>query len=216
MSDERKGRLFVALAALAWSTAGVLQRELSVSTATQVGGRALFAALGLLAYTALTERSRWWRSMRAIGLGGVLRRAEPRVRRERALLAGPRADLRGGARHAARRPGRAPNLGRDGRGGRRGRGDGRRAGPRERARPVAFVLRLGVVRRHDRDRPAPARCLDGARDVPLAGDRARRRGAVRVGARGRRRRAVARDARPDADRPRLRLLDDRQPLDPGG
>ncbi|HZP73591.1 MAG TPA: DMT family transporter [Gaiellaceae bacterium] len=71
MSDERKGRLFVALAALAWSTAGVLQRELSVSTATQVGGRALFAALGLLAYTALTERSRWWRSMRAIGLGGV-------------------------------------------------------------------------------------------------------------------------------------------------
>jgi drug/metabolite transporter (DMT)-like permease len=71
MSDRRKGRLFVALAALAWSTAGVLQRELSVSTAAQVGGRALFAALGLLAYTALTERSRWWRSFRAIGGGGL-------------------------------------------------------------------------------------------------------------------------------------------------
>lgn len=71
MSDERKGRLFVALAALAWSTAGVLQRELSVTTASQVGGRALFAAVGLLAYIALTERSRWWQSFKAIGAGGV-------------------------------------------------------------------------------------------------------------------------------------------------
>jgi drug/metabolite transporter (DMT)-like permease len=71
MSDGRKGRLFVALAALAWSTAGVLQRELSVSTAAQVGGRALFAAAGLFVYTALVERSRWWASFRAIGAGGL-------------------------------------------------------------------------------------------------------------------------------------------------
>ncbi len=71
MSDARRGRLFVALAALAWSSAGVLQRELSVSTASQVGGRALFAAVGLVAYTALTERSQWLRSFRAIGFGGL-------------------------------------------------------------------------------------------------------------------------------------------------
>jgi drug/metabolite transporter (DMT)-like permease len=71
MSDERKGRLFVALAAVAWSSAGLLQRELSVSTATQVAGRALFAAGGLLVFVAVTERRGWLRSARAIGAGGL-------------------------------------------------------------------------------------------------------------------------------------------------
>jgi len=71
MSDERRGRLFVALAAVAWSSAGLLQRELSVSTATQVGGRALFAVLGLLVYIGLTERGSTIRSVRAIGVGGL-------------------------------------------------------------------------------------------------------------------------------------------------
>ena len=42
---RRRGQVYVALAALAWSSAGVLQRELSVNTATQVAGRALFAPL---------------------------------------------------------------------------------------------------------------------------------------------------------------------------
>ena len=71
MSDERRGRLFVALAAVAWSSAGLLQRELSVPTATQVGGRALFAVLGLLVYIGLTERGSTIRSVRAIGVGGL-------------------------------------------------------------------------------------------------------------------------------------------------
>jgi drug/metabolite transporter (DMT)-like permease len=71
MSDQRRGRLFVALAALAWSTAGLLQRELSVSTATQVAGRALFASAGLLAYVAVTERRGTLRAFRAIGIGGL-------------------------------------------------------------------------------------------------------------------------------------------------
>jgi drug/metabolite transporter (DMT)-like permease len=53
---RRRGQIYGALAALAWSTAGVLQRELSVGTATQVGGRAVIAALTLLAYVAVSER----------------------------------------------------------------------------------------------------------------------------------------------------------------
>ncbi len=71
MSDERRGRLYVALAAVAWSTAGLLQRELSVSTATQVAGRALFAAGGLLVFVWVTEGRAWVRSFRAIGVGGL-------------------------------------------------------------------------------------------------------------------------------------------------
>jgi drug/metabolite transporter (DMT)-like permease len=54
---RRRGQVYVALAALAWSSAGVLQRELSVGTATQVAGRALFATLALLAFVAVSERS---------------------------------------------------------------------------------------------------------------------------------------------------------------
>jgi drug/metabolite transporter (DMT)-like permease len=52
----RRGQLFVGLGALAWSTAGLFQRELSVAPATQVGGRALFAMIGLLAFVAVSER----------------------------------------------------------------------------------------------------------------------------------------------------------------
>ena len=61
----------MALAALAWSTAGVLQRELSVDTATQVAGRAFFAVLALLAFVALVERGgavAAFRSMRGAAL----------------------------------------------------------------------------------------------------------------------------------------------------
>src|SRR5690348_8008804 len=71
MSEQRKGRTFVALAAIAWSTAGLFQRELSVDTATQVAGRALFAALGLAVYVALTERGGTVRAVRAIGISGI-------------------------------------------------------------------------------------------------------------------------------------------------
>ena len=57
-AQQRRGRTFVALAAVAWSSAGILQRELTVGVGMQVGGRALFAVLGLLGYVAVVERSR--------------------------------------------------------------------------------------------------------------------------------------------------------------
>ena len=56
LSDHRRGQLAVGLAALCWSTAGFLQRELDVDLATQLAGRALFAGLALLAFTAATHR----------------------------------------------------------------------------------------------------------------------------------------------------------------
>jgi drug/metabolite transporter (DMT)-like permease len=71
MGTAQRGRLFVALAAVAWSSAGLFQRELSVSTATQVAGRAVFAAVGLFAYVALSERGGVIPAFRAIGRGGV-------------------------------------------------------------------------------------------------------------------------------------------------
>lgn len=61
LGSRRRGQVFVALAALAWSSAGVLQRELSVGTATQVAGRALVAAFALFAFVAFSEgRSAVW------------------------------------------------------------------------------------------------------------------------------------------------------------
>jgi drug/metabolite transporter (DMT)-like permease len=71
LHQRRRGRLFVALAAVAWSTAGLFQRELSVGVATQLAGRALFAALGLLAYIGVTEHGRVLQAFRAIGRGGI-------------------------------------------------------------------------------------------------------------------------------------------------
>jgi drug/metabolite transporter (DMT)-like permease len=71
LSQRQRGRLFVALAAVAWSTAGLLQRELSVDVATQLAGRALFAMLGVGAYVALSERGRVLPALRAIGQGGI-------------------------------------------------------------------------------------------------------------------------------------------------
>jgi drug/metabolite transporter (DMT)-like permease len=55
-TSRRRGQVYIVLAALAWSTAGVLQRELEVNTATQIAGRAVFAALALLAFVAVMER----------------------------------------------------------------------------------------------------------------------------------------------------------------
>jgi peptidoglycan/LPS O-acetylase OafA/YrhL len=72
VTDQRRGRLFVALAAVAWSTAGLLQRELSIDIGSQLAGRALFAFLGVLAYVAVTQRRRTATAFRAIGIGGAL------------------------------------------------------------------------------------------------------------------------------------------------
>ena len=68
---RRRGQLFVVLAAIAWSTAGVLQRELSVDTPTQLGGRALFAALALAVFVVLLSRGHPVAAFRAIGVAGL-------------------------------------------------------------------------------------------------------------------------------------------------
>ncbi len=64
---RRRGQVYVALAALAWSTAGVLQRELSVSTATQVAGRAFVATFALFAFVWFSNRGRTVRAFASIG-----------------------------------------------------------------------------------------------------------------------------------------------------
>jgi drug/metabolite transporter (DMT)-like permease len=71
VSSQRRGQIYVALAAVAWSTAGVLQRQLTLDTATQVCGRAVFAGLALLAWVAVVERGRVRQAFRRVGLAGV-------------------------------------------------------------------------------------------------------------------------------------------------
>jgi drug/metabolite transporter (DMT)-like permease len=68
---QRRGQIYVALAAVAWSTAGVLQRQLTLDTTTQVFGRAAFAGAALLAYVAVVERGRIVHAFRSVGLAGV-------------------------------------------------------------------------------------------------------------------------------------------------
>jgi len=70
-SLRRRGQVYVALAAIAWSTAGVLQRQLTLDTATQVFGRAVFAAAALLVYVAFVERGRVVEAFRSIGVAGL-------------------------------------------------------------------------------------------------------------------------------------------------
>jgi drug/metabolite transporter (DMT)-like permease len=68
---QRRGQLCVALAAVAWSTAGVLQRQLTLDTPTQVLGRAAFAGAALLAYVAAADRGRMLQAFRSVGVAGV-------------------------------------------------------------------------------------------------------------------------------------------------
>lgn len=62
----------IVIAATGWSTAGLLQRELSVSTATQVCGRSLAALIVLSAVLIAKERGRVVSSMKSIGGSGVV------------------------------------------------------------------------------------------------------------------------------------------------
>jgi drug/metabolite transporter (DMT)-like permease len=55
ISDRRLGLIYAVLAALAWSTAGILQRQLHVNTATQVAGRGVFGFIALGAYALYTQ-----------------------------------------------------------------------------------------------------------------------------------------------------------------
>jgi drug/metabolite transporter (DMT)-like permease len=71
LSPHRRGQLAVALAAVAWSTAGLFQRELTMDTITQLGGRAVFALAALLVYVAVSERGAVIPAFRSIGLPGV-------------------------------------------------------------------------------------------------------------------------------------------------
>jgi drug/metabolite transporter (DMT)-like permease len=68
---RRRGQIYVALAAIAWSTAGVLQRQLTVDTPTQVFGRAAFAGAALLGYVAIVERGHVARAFRSVGGAGI-------------------------------------------------------------------------------------------------------------------------------------------------
>src|SRR4029079_15217477 len=71
LSSHRRGQLYVALGAIAWSTAGVLQRELTVDTPTQLAGRALFAFLALVALVAFFNRDGTWHAFRTMGAAGL-------------------------------------------------------------------------------------------------------------------------------------------------
>ena len=71
MSDRARGQLFVAGAAAAWSTAGLMQRQLSVDTSTQLAGRALFAFLALAAFVAVTHRARAVAAFARMGVAGL-------------------------------------------------------------------------------------------------------------------------------------------------
>jgi drug/metabolite transporter (DMT)-like permease len=64
--DERRGRLAIAAAAIAWSTAGIGQRSLDVDAATQVAGRALFAFGTLLFLVWVFQRGRTVSAFRAL------------------------------------------------------------------------------------------------------------------------------------------------------
>ncbi|MCP9487917.1 MAG: DMT family transporter [Gaiellaceae bacterium MAG52_C11] len=56
---------------MAWSTAGGLQRELSLDTATQLAGRAFFAFVALSIFVAVRNRGRTIDAFRSIGIAGL-------------------------------------------------------------------------------------------------------------------------------------------------
>ena len=68
---NRDGRVAMLVAAVAWSSAGLAQRALTATPATQVLGRALFAFLALLVLVVVTERSGLISSLRSLGWAGV-------------------------------------------------------------------------------------------------------------------------------------------------
>src|SRR5262249_40565010 len=70
-TTRQLGRIYISLAALAWSSAGLIQRELSLDATTQVAGRAVFALLALLTFTAVVERGNPWRAFRTMGGTGL-------------------------------------------------------------------------------------------------------------------------------------------------
>ena len=66
------GSAYIALAALVWSLAGILQRQLHMNLASQLAGRAAFALLAILVFVAIAERGQVLRAFRAIGRWGLV------------------------------------------------------------------------------------------------------------------------------------------------
>jgi len=62
-----RGRSYIALSALAWSSAGVVQRNLTVDPVTQAVGRSVFAFLAILAFVAASERAGTQQAFRSMG-----------------------------------------------------------------------------------------------------------------------------------------------------
>ena len=71
LSPHRRGVLFVAAAAIAWSSAGVLTRSISAPAATQLFWRAFFAALCLFALVLAQSHGRPLQPFRSLGAAGV-------------------------------------------------------------------------------------------------------------------------------------------------
>ncbi len=71
---RRRGQLYIVVAAVAWSIAGVMQRGLTVDTPTQAAGRAFFAFValsGVCVFEARRTNQRLSAFVRAIGWAGV-------------------------------------------------------------------------------------------------------------------------------------------------
>jgi hypothetical protein len=62
-SSRSRGVAYTALAATAWSLAGILQRQLHMSLASQLAERAVFASLAVLAFVAVAERGQVVRAL---------------------------------------------------------------------------------------------------------------------------------------------------------
>ena len=71
-SVRSRGVAYTALAAMAWSLAGILQRQLHMSLASQLAERAVFASLAVFAFVAVAERGQVIRAFRAIGRPGLV------------------------------------------------------------------------------------------------------------------------------------------------
>jgi drug/metabolite transporter (DMT)-like permease len=71
LRSRRRGQLYIVAATVAWSTAGGLQRELSVDTPTQVAGRAFFAFIALTLFVAVRNRGRTIAVFRSMGIAGL-------------------------------------------------------------------------------------------------------------------------------------------------
>lgn len=55
-ASQRRGQAYALAAALAWSTGGILQRQIAAGTADQIVGRAMFACVAVVGFVLVGER----------------------------------------------------------------------------------------------------------------------------------------------------------------